>query len=636
MFNRRTIEAKETEPDCLSNYELLSELGRGAHGIVYRSRRAADNKIVVVKCISTTNLKRRSKTDIMQEANFLKGLKHAHIVKYLSCFFEGLNFYIVMEYAEKGDLYKLTKAMKRTKKGFSEEEVWRCAGQLFSALEFIHEQKIVHRDIKPLNIFLDKNSNVKVGDFGVSKLLDPVNDLRKTKVGTPLYLAPEVVQHYPYGAKADIWSAGCVLYYIMMQRVPFFSDNVISLGFLIVNKDHDPLPQSFSKELRELINACMQKKPEKRPSASDILAKYCHKFGSAIAKSEVMKMCTEIPQIKEKQNPIDKNQGKPVNAFLVAKSGTSRAPEHRYPHLKANEPVEDSARNNYQPKLPIDTSQMFKKKKSKLHLKENIHVYNNLIMAEAIGQPKVEKVEEDDQDIKNSLAESLHASTVKIEANEAVEGRNDEVANKTKENEKLGKFNSKPPEKPKARLMRPSSVVAARLLEKMETRDELKCMDNKLNMQLKRIGLRLASNSKCSQREKSSCQKQNNFMAGGNLQRAINLPEAKPYSIAKAQVKPQPSIVERLNADEMPREEVVGLSFFHDSVYETSYKLHETRPVGKPRPRTAIFPQGMGARAPKPRLVRPNTAVIGGAKVPDYVSPNDYQMNINTASRWML
>jgi len=117
-----------------------------------------------------------------------------------------------MEYCEVGDLASHIKLKQKKGEMFSEEEILNWFIQICIALEYIHGWKILHRDVKSQNIFLTKNNTVKLGDFGISKLLESTNEAAMTVVGTPYYMSPEVCENKPYTFKSDVWALGCVLY----------------------------------------------------------------------------------------------------------------------------------------------------------------------------------------------------------------------------------------------------------------------------------------------------------------------------------------------------------------------------------------------------------------------------------------
>ena len=126
----------------------------------------------------------------------------------------------------------MIKSRKSENKPFTEPEIWSFTLQISQALAHLHSKFIIHRDLKALNIFLTKNKQIKLGDLGVSKIIGP-GHLAGTRVGTPLYLAPELVLNKPYDNKIDVWALGCVLYHLAMMEAPFLGENLISLGFFL-------------------------------------------------------------------------------------------------------------------------------------------------------------------------------------------------------------------------------------------------------------------------------------------------------------------------------------------------------------------------------------------------------------------
>mmetsp|Transcript_5619 Transcript_5619/g.4283 ORF Transcript_5619/g.4283 Transcript_5619/m.4283 type:complete len:138 (-) Transcript_5619:288-701(-) len=135
---------------------------------------------------------------------------------------------MVMEYCEGGDLTKLIKKCKNDKDFVSEDVIWKIFFQIILALNECHnrkEGKILHRDIKPGNIFLDGQNNIKLGDFGLSRMLSVESQYALSNVGTPYYMSPEQIHEERYNEKSDIWSAGCLLYEIITLRPPFEASN---------------------------------------------------------------------------------------------------------------------------------------------------------------------------------------------------------------------------------------------------------------------------------------------------------------------------------------------------------------------------------------------------------------------------
>lgn len=174
-----------------------------------------------------------------------------------------------MEYWDVGDLAYFI----RKKKGeyFTEDEIMHWFIQISMALDYIHGRKVLHRDIKASNIFLTGNNTVKLGDFGISRVLENTWDAAQTVVGTPYYMSPEVCESKPYTFKSDVWSLGWVLYELCTLQRAFTADNLLGLVYKIVQDKYEPIPDHYSDDLKEIINALLVKDYEKRPLVSDLL-----------------------------------------------------------------------------------------------------------------------------------------------------------------------------------------------------------------------------------------------------------------------------------------------------------------------------------------------------------------------------
>mmetsp|Transcript_1293 Transcript_1293/g.1597 ORF Transcript_1293/g.1597 Transcript_1293/m.1597 type:complete len:158 (+) Transcript_1293:636-1109(+) len=157
-----------------------------------------------------------------------------------------------MEYAEGGSLAQLMKAREVRKNPFSEEEVLTYLSQLVLSLQMLHSKQIVHRDIKSLNIFI-KDGILKLGDFGISKLLEHTHT-QGTLIGTPYFMAPEVILGKKYGTKADVWALGVVLYELIALKKPFNGSGVKQLFECITEHPLQPLPEGVSPSLKMLVS----------------------------------------------------------------------------------------------------------------------------------------------------------------------------------------------------------------------------------------------------------------------------------------------------------------------------------------------------------------------------------------------
>lgn len=273
------------------NYIKERVLGRGSFGIVYLIRVKTknggngigdgkeidkggdeDNLYYVLKEICIRDEKQREAA--RQEGRLLSQLHHSNIIRYFDSFESSItgNLCLVMEYCPGGDVA----AVIRHRRGvpFHEQQIVLWFQQLASALDYLHQRKILHRDIKTGNIFVTADPSVlKLGDFGVAKVLEKTGQMALTCVGTPGYLSPEICGRRQYNSKSDIWSLGCVLYQLMTLRPPFTGRNMNQLLNAIVRGHFPPMPARFSYELRQTVAAMLRKNPEERPSAEALLRK---------------------------------------------------------------------------------------------------------------------------------------------------------------------------------------------------------------------------------------------------------------------------------------------------------------------------------------------------------------------------
>lgn len=135
----------------------------------------------------------------------------------------------------------------------------------------MHDKKIIHRDLKCQNIFLTSDNMVKLGDFGIARMLSNTRENAKTLVGTPYYLSPEIIENKPYSFKSDIWALGVILYELCALKPPFTGDSLPFLALKIVRGAYSPIPSHFSKDLKNLVASLLQTDPNKRLNINNIL-----------------------------------------------------------------------------------------------------------------------------------------------------------------------------------------------------------------------------------------------------------------------------------------------------------------------------------------------------------------------------
>lgn len=258
----------------LLKYDMGKELGRGKFSVVYKAAVKGTRQTVAIKRIAIFDImdsKSRKKT--LREVELLRNCQpHQHIIRYLDSFIDSNELYIVFEWAELGDLRRMLK--KRTA-FYEEATVWQLFGQICSAVAHLHSQRIMHRDIKPANIFLSLHNELKVGDLGLGRELGADSVEAFSKVGTPLYMSPEVLHGQGYDFKSDVWSLGCILYELAAMHSPFDAGGAPTLYDIfqrISACNFPPLPPHVSSQLRQVVNSSLSLDPTQRPSAADLVA----------------------------------------------------------------------------------------------------------------------------------------------------------------------------------------------------------------------------------------------------------------------------------------------------------------------------------------------------------------------------
>jgi len=203
--------------------------------------------------------------------NSSKIKRHENIIAYKDAFLEDCTdtLCMVMEYADAGDLYHYLQQHSQNKKLLTEKRIWQLFTQIVKGLKVLHDQKILHRDIKSSNIFLTKAGYAKLGDLNVSKICE--QGMLRTQTGTPYYASPEVWQDKPYDYRSDLWSLGCVLYEMCTLKPPFRENDMRALHSKIVKGVYAPIPKTYSNELIDIVKGLLQINPLARPSLSKLM-----------------------------------------------------------------------------------------------------------------------------------------------------------------------------------------------------------------------------------------------------------------------------------------------------------------------------------------------------------------------------
>lgn len=291
----------------IQNYEIIKPLGKGKFSIVYMAKRLTDDSMCALKKINIFDMmvpKQREKC--LKEVRLLQSLDHPNIVKLKDSFIDNNELLIIVEWAEKGDLKWLIRRAVSRDVRFKETEIWEYSRQLSSALDHMHQKRIMHRDLKPANIFVAIDGALKLGDLGLGRFFSSQTLEAFSKVGTPLYMSPEVLRGAGYDMRSDVWSLGCVLYELAMLRSPFKSDQQLSLYDLFVRiskGDYPPLPESLcSSDFRELISWMLALDPEKRLHCHQVLEICTARVATLVAELAKQKVSGTAEPAKAQQS----------------------------------------------------------------------------------------------------------------------------------------------------------------------------------------------------------------------------------------------------------------------------------------------------------------------------------------------
>lgn len=277
----------------MENYHVLELIGEGSFGKVYRGRRKYTGKIVALKFIPKLGRSDKELDSLRKEIEIMKEMHHPNIIEMLDTFETDKEVVAVTDYAE-GELFQILEDDGM----LPEEQVRGIACQLLSALYYLHAHRILHRDMKPQNILLGKGGVVKLCDFGFARAMS-INTLVLTSIkGTPLYMAPELVEEKPYDHTADLWSLGCILYELAVGTPPFYTNSIFQLVSLII-KDPVKWPKNMSPDFKDFLQGLLTKSAKNRLSWPQLLYHPFVEGGIKVSDSLTEHPFTEPPSAEE-------------------------------------------------------------------------------------------------------------------------------------------------------------------------------------------------------------------------------------------------------------------------------------------------------------------------------------------------
>ncbi len=296
----------------IREYKIIKQIGEGSYASIYKVQKDNSNEIYVLKQIPITEEDlndTQNLNNIKNESLILSKIHSPYIVKFYDSFFHNNSLNIITEFCTSGDLCDYIQMYIQHKKKMSEKLIWKLFIQICLGLHYLHNHKILHRDIKTKNIFLNEDFSVKIGDLGIAKILENTTSYAHTFIGTPYYLSPELCKDLPYNDKSDVWSLGCVLYEMVTLKHPFEAKTRVEIYDKIINGNYEGIDKYYSLELRRMIDLLLIKDEKKRPKICEILS-------LGVIKEKAKECGIKIPEIKPKNYLNKSNNSKNVNESI--------------------------------------------------------------------------------------------------------------------------------------------------------------------------------------------------------------------------------------------------------------------------------------------------------------------------------
>ncbi|KAM8945606.1 serine/threonine-protein kinase 4 [Pelodytes ibericus] len=287
-------------------FDILEKLGEGSYGSVFKARHKETSEIVAIKQIPVES----DLQEIIKEISIMQQCDSPHVVKYYGSYFKNTDLWIVMEYCGGGSVSDIIRLRKQTLK---EDEIATILQSTLKGLEYLHFMRKIHRDIKAGNILLNSEGNAKLADFGVAGQLTDTMAKRNTVIGTPFWMAPEVIQEIGYNGVADIWSLGITAIEMAEGKPPYADIHPMRAIFMIPSNPPPTFrkPELWSKEFIDFINQCLVKNPEQRASATELLQ---HSFIKTAKGVSILRhlindaMEAKIKRIESQQREVEEEE----------------------------------------------------------------------------------------------------------------------------------------------------------------------------------------------------------------------------------------------------------------------------------------------------------------------------------------
>uniref|UniRef100_A0AAR2L9Z8 non-specific serine/threonine protein kinase n=1 Tax=Pygocentrus nattereri TaxID=42514 RepID=A0AAR2L9Z8_PYGNA len=282
-------------------FDVLEKLGEGSYGSVFKAHHKETGEIVAIKQVPVES----DLQEIIKEISIMQQCNSPHVVRYYGSYFKNSDLWIVMEYCGAGSVSDIIRQRNKT---LGEDEIAAILQSTLKGLEYLHFMRKIHRDIKAGNILLNSEGQAKLADFGVAGQLTDTMAKRNTVIGTPFWMAPEVIQEIGYNCVADIWSLGITAIEMAEGKPPYADIHPMRAIFMIPTNPPPTFrnPEQWSEPFREFVSQCLVKSPESRATATQLLQ---HPFIKNSKSNSVLRaLITEAMDLKLKKQEAQQRE----------------------------------------------------------------------------------------------------------------------------------------------------------------------------------------------------------------------------------------------------------------------------------------------------------------------------------------